>query len=506
MRKTILSRIRVTYAGLISFSIRILSVFTGLIFTLIVTRELTQEEFGTWGLIGGLIIYVTVIHPIIEVWTTREIARGVESGKTAMVSSGIFSVFGTGGYLILAFVLGDQVDVDQDVLLFSAILIPVIFLNYCLNAINLGSKPQAVSYGFLTFEFTKIPMALIFVYFLNFGLDGAIIASFFSYIASIIVMTIFARKRLSVTFEKKFLKKWINLSWLPLYRNIFPIIAASDVIIFSVVTGSVNGVAFVVSSRAISSLVTYTQSFAQALYPKLLQGAKREYLQENLSRLFYFAIPLFGISIVFARPGLFLLNPIYEVAVPVVMFLSIRAFLSTIGKTLYSSVEGIDEVDMDEKSSFKEYVKSKLFLIPTIRIIQYGAYAIILATGLLILTNENGSQLELAVFWAIISVITEIPFTIHSIILVKKEFPLKIDFKSIAKYVCSSLVVLVPVYFLLDNFLIYDENIFIFLPNAFLYLIGAILAYIGITYLIDKRTKTLVKAVFNEMLGRGGKT
>ena len=44
-----MSNIRVTYAGLISLAIRLSSIITGLIFVLITTRELTQNEFGTWG-------------------------------------------------------------------------------------------------------------------------------------------------------------------------------------------------------------------------------------------------------------------------------------------------------------------------------------------------------------------------------------------------------------------------------------------------------------------------
>ena len=74
--------IRVTYSGLISLAIRLFSIITGLVFTLIVTRQLTIEEFGTWGLISGIFIYALAVHPIVGYWATREIARGENSGKT----------------------------------------------------------------------------------------------------------------------------------------------------------------------------------------------------------------------------------------------------------------------------------------------------------------------------------------------------------------------------------------------------------------------------------------
>ena len=52
-----MSSIRVTYSGLITFVLMLVSIVTGLIFTLIVTRRLDQIEFGLWSLIGGIIAY-----------------------------------------------------------------------------------------------------------------------------------------------------------------------------------------------------------------------------------------------------------------------------------------------------------------------------------------------------------------------------------------------------------------------------------------------------------------
>ena len=75
-----MSRIRVEYTGLISFIGGIISVFTGIFFSLIITRTVTPEEYGTWGLILGLITYVVLIGPIVSYWSTRDTARNIESG------------------------------------------------------------------------------------------------------------------------------------------------------------------------------------------------------------------------------------------------------------------------------------------------------------------------------------------------------------------------------------------------------------------------------------------
>ena len=91
--RTKLSSIRVTYSGLISFTVGLISVFTGLVFLTIVTRSLSIEEYGTWGLLLNLLAYVIILEPIISYWVIREIPRNLDSGKTAIITSIIFFCF-----------------------------------------------------------------------------------------------------------------------------------------------------------------------------------------------------------------------------------------------------------------------------------------------------------------------------------------------------------------------------------------------------------------------------
>ena len=52
-----MSEIRVSYSGFISFLIGIISTIVGVAFVLVLTRSLSTIEYGTWGLILGLIAY-----------------------------------------------------------------------------------------------------------------------------------------------------------------------------------------------------------------------------------------------------------------------------------------------------------------------------------------------------------------------------------------------------------------------------------------------------------------
>jgi len=493
-----MSNVRVTYSGLISLVIGLTSVVTGLIFTLIVTRTLSPEEFGTWSLIGGLITYVILIEPIIAYWATREISRGIDSGKTAVFSSGVFSAFGIIGYIGIAYVVSFQSDIDLGILLFSVILVPVIFLSRTLTAINLGWKPQVVSYGMLGFELSKIPIAIILVYYLDMGLEGAILTTAISHLVSIIILAYFAREKIKVKLKRQFLEKWLKLSWLPMYPSLASFIFTLDVAIFTIITGSVEGLAFWAVAIAISSLVLHSGSFSKGLYPKLLQGGKQEHLQENLIRFLFFAIPLVVISITFAKPGLFALNPIYGIAIPVVIFMTFRAFFNTLSTLFASSIAGIEKVDTNELSNFKDYIKSKLFFIPTLQLIHYSIYIIAL-TIVLLFTSSYESQINMVIDWAILSVAIQIPFTLYFLKIVKKNFSLKLDYQSIIKYIVTSVSVFGIIYILMEEFLIYKNNIFEFLPNFLLFAILGVVGYIGITYLIDPRTKKLINLIILEI-------
>ena len=147
-----MSNIRITQSGLIAFLVGIASIIFGGVFTLIITRQLSIEEFGTWGLIGSIIGYTLLIESVIYYWVIRETARNVPSARTGLVTSGIFSVIGMLVYVIISFMIDAQTNIDFSIMIFAAILIPVNFLDHTIRAVSQGWKPNidTVSYTHLT--------------------------------------------------------------------------------------------------------------------------------------------------------------------------------------------------------------------------------------------------------------------------------------------------------------------------------------------------------------------
>ena len=494
-----MSNVRVTYSGLIAFIVGIVSVATGLAFTLIVTRRLTPEEFGSWALIGNIIVYFLISERVISYWTTRQLSRGQEVGKTSLFSSLIFSSGVIPLYLILVyFGLGNDTS-NFDLIIFGVILLPVYYFSQTLGYINLSHRPQAVSYSVLIFETMKIPFGLALVYFLDLGLMGAILSVFAAYVIRIIIQIYFAKPKLGERFSFLTLKRWLKLSWVAIYSNFVRLIATLDVLAYVIITGSSLGVAYYSAALTIASIIIHAGIIAQALGPKLLAGGDQKFIKENFSLMMYFAIPLLGIAILFARPGLFALNPVYEVFYLVAVFISIKTFFLIVNQNFQYVLENIEKVDTEENPKFSSLLKSNLFLIPSSRYIISGLYLISFIVLIYYLVSTDIPEQELVYYWVIISLSFEVPLLIFLSIKMIQKTQFRFPIKDISKYILGTVVFALFFIATSDQILTYQESIFEFLPTLLIELILCIIIYFAITISIDQKTRKLVRTIIQEI-------
>lgn len=497
-----MSDIRVTYSGLLALVVGLLSVLTGLFFVLMVTRRLSTEEFGTWSLIGAMIGYFIISERIISFWSTRQIARNEDVGKTSIISGVVFSLGSIPFYLALIFGISETSNAQLEPMILSTLLIPVFFVSKILEGINVGHKPQAVSYSLLTYEILKIPCGLGLVVILDLGIEGAILAMLFAYVGRIILQLYLAKPKIKGKFKISHLLRWLKLSWLPIYSQISKFFQSIDVLVYTLITGSVLGVAYYTASLTIAKLVEHSLRVSSALYPKLLAKGDYDYIRENFSLVLYFAIPLLGISVMFSKPGLFALNPNYEVAHFIAIILSFRMFFLVIRAVLDQVLVGIDTVDVEKNVKFKQLLKSNLFLVSTTINFQYGIQSALVAAFLVILSTYGLSEIELVSWWAIVLLVTEIPFFIYRWIRIQKFIKFSFPIKQFVIYSGATLAFIGIFLLTSDSIIQYEISIYDFLPGVILQLSICIGTYLGITYLIDQKTRILFKAIMNEIFYR----
>ena len=84
------------------FLVRVFSIATGILFMIIITRNLPVEEVGIFGNINDLLAYFLLISNIIPFWSKRNMAREERgAAKTTVVANIIFSLLFSSAYLLI---------------------------------------------------------------------------------------------------------------------------------------------------------------------------------------------------------------------------------------------------------------------------------------------------------------------------------------------------------------------------------------------------------------------
>lgn len=491
-----MSNIRVTYSGLFSFLFGIISVLTGLFFTVIITRSLSPIEFGSWGVIGTLVSYTLIMGSIVSYWSTREISRGEDSGGTGLLFNSLFSIFAILVYFIIQFIFVEQI--DPLLLIFGVILVPIEFIKLELTALMYGYKPQNIEFSLIIFEIIKIILALILVYYFEFGVIGAIIATAVGSLISNIFLMIILKPIISIKFKKQYVKKWIQLSWIVIFPKFSGFLTNLDVAIFTLMTGSPLGIAYWTASKSVSGLISHSSKINKAIYPKLLGNGKEEIFNSNFRHVLYFGIPSFAFVLVFGKSGLFILNPEYVIAFDILFFMAPLFFMTLISNIFSQFLYGTEKVDIDEKSRFKDYLKSNLIKIPFVNFVRKSIYLIALIS-IIFLLKDSSELIDLINYWIILGILTEIPFILYLTLKIYLNYNFKVELKPIFKYVIITIITSVIVFTLLENFLTYQESIFEFILNLIPFFIIYLSLYLLFTYLIDNNTKKLLHSVIKEL-------
>ena len=283
-----------------------------------------------------------------------------------------------------------------------------------------------------------------------------------------------------------------------MYGNVPLIITRVDVLVYTIVVGSVIGVAYYGVSMAIASITTHSQKIAQAVYPKLLAKGSRTHIQENFHLVLYFALPLLGTAIIFSKPALFALNPMYQDGHVVVVVMSLQLFFLILNSAFRQALAGTDEVDVEKNITFAKLAKSKLFFVANMWSLQSVVYIAVLVAVLYILQPYT-SEVDLVASWVLVLLCIEFAFFMCFLIVVKRNIEFRISFRPILKYIGATLGFVLLYYVTADHIITYHENIFDFLPGLFMQFLLCMAAYLGITYAVDMKTRRLFKSAIMEI-------
>jgi O-antigen/teichoic acid export membrane protein len=483
--------VRIQYSGLIIFTAKMISVATGMIFTLLITRNTTKDQFGIWGNINDLLGYFLLLAAAIPFWSTRFVARNKEgSTKTGLLANLIIGIVSTAFYIPLVPFLTSALNVTQGYLILYFMVSAQIIESHLINQLEATlrvEKPQAIGYGLLVEEIAKVALAYTLIVRLQQPLIGAMISLIFAILAQIIYYVRLVSPSLKQKTRRNYIREWLKGSIANIYYLIGNQIAAT-IFIMLFVLGSHGARADYLGASTISNIITYSSFLSFALYPKLLARKNIEDITVSLKLVLMFAIPMVAGVIAIPESLLIILNQSYAEAAPLLIILAADALVATISGFYQNVFFGVERLDEESTIPIRQLVRSNIFKVFTL---SYIHAAITLPLAYYVLTSfAAGQTVQAAIYVAAITMGTRLAMFLVLYALVRRAISLSVPWTNIGKYVLVAAMMGIILYLIP-----HQTRLLLTLGTVAL---GGLL-YVTLLAYIDKEARNLIKSVIQEI-------
>jgi O-antigen/teichoic acid export membrane protein len=487
------NEIRIRYSGFIIFASQLLSIITGLVFTLLLSRNMSTSQFGIWTNIFDYTGYFLLLSGVLPFWATRFAARGKEETvKTATLGQLAIALVSVIIYLpaivLISRAIGTQVYLL--VYIIAGLYILNVYMITVFESVLRSMRPQVIGYGLLIEEAVKIAIALVVVVGLKQLFLGAILALGISGL----VQVLYYVRLLFGQFKQKanwgYLKEWLKGSAAIAYNAVGGQLVAFVFILLFLYGGS-NTRAYYQAAFTFTNIIGYSSSLAFALYPKLLaKTSSDEEVEISLRTMLMVALPLATISIVMSTSLLAILNVVYGVAWPVLIALTVDTLIGLLSSFYSSCLMGTEVFDAEGKISLSKLVRSKIFVVFSFPYVQ-AAIALPLAYYVLTQTSVAGS-VQATVYVIAILIGVHLSTFVGTYWFLHGSVKLPVAWKSIAKYTLTSAFMGI-ILFLLPS------------PTTLIFTVSKAVAgfviYAALLLAIDVQARELLRLIWEEITG-----
>lgn len=503
--------IRLQYSGFIIFAAKMIGVVTGLIFQFMVAWSTSKGQYDIWFNVNDVLAYFTILVGVAPFWVMRFVARGKEGAtKTGFMTNLFVSVISTAVYLALVPLILSMLGISGNFLpvyLIASLQIVELYILTLFEGCLQACVPHTIGYGLLVQQVGKVILGYVLIVQMGQPLIGALVAT----IAAIAIQLFYYFQLLAPQFKEKihwgYVRQWVKGSVANIYNVIGSQISAYVFIMLYEIGGEGSRGRYG-AAATVTNVISYSSFLAFALYPKLLAERRKEDITTALKMVLMFAIPMTVVAVVMSDSYITILRQDFPDA-SIVLAVSAVDMLIAVTTNVFSAVLfGLENLDQDEKISFKALVKSRLFVAFSL---PYITSAITLPLTYFVLTSYASNQPLAAAFYvSIIIAVARFASFIVLYSIVRKAVKVDIPWKSISKYVLASAVTGV-VLFLLPHpqgvagaaetmDLIFNIGQVLVLTG-----IGAII-YLAIIMAIDREARTLPKTMLQEVRGKKNQT
>ena len=488
------SRVRLRLSGAVAFVSNIVGYLTGLIFTVFISRRLSEGDFGVWAFIGTFISYSLVPFNLLTSWITRDAARGNKILGSAAALFALLTPLSILIYILVALRAAATLNYEPSLMLLGlTVLIPHILLALA-AAVQSGYAPQNLGVAGIIFELSKVVIAFLLVLILRLGLAGALLTLSISYL----IQAVFLLWKSAPLFQKEVgreVVKWLKGAPINLLSVLSGVIGATDIVVIGVLFGAVAA-GYWQAALAASALVTSTQALMIGLGPRLISGGSQKDLDTALNFGMMLTIPACFGFIVLARDILWILRPTYTEAWAVACILAVRGLIGIFGGIGSTAIAARDEFDRRDDISVMDFFESRIFLLNKIGLTLTSLYIAAVASTLIIAKNVGLDMIESLLAASTLSLIFTATGSVINVRLMKKLTDLKLTYSPLLKYACSSCITAAVVY-LLKVLLKPPSNIFGAVGNVVLLTAVGAIIYGCISYFISDEFGNCLREAFS---------
>ncbi len=478
------------------YGFSIVGAILAFIFATTVTRRLSIDDYSSYVLLMRYVTLFAIPSTIYTYWVTRNISRDNNTSRTGIVSSLFFGGLSIPIYLVLVQLLSTGANPPITLLLLTAVILLIEYINGSLASISNGYAPEINGYGTVTLKAIQATFGFILVGVMMVGLSGAIIAVLLGKIGLFIVELVMNRRLIrSSKFETGVLKKWITVSWLPLFNALPTILFSFDVAIVQLFYASGAPIAYYGVAMSVVQAILFSNVVTNSLFPKILAKRNLDDLHESIWLLLLLSIPFFFIILFYAEPIVTIFGIQYSSIGNILRLFTLASFIGNIANLCWVSYLGLDRSDEAMLSS-RSLLKSKIFKATLFNMAFYSIYIIVL----MVVSTQNYSAFAISEAWAFITMLPSLGMIAVISYYLKKDyrasFPFLLLIKSIIRFSIPSIIMLFPLYLLPISIV---SGFYNMISNMVVPILLSLSLYFFMLYVLDFKFRTLLKDLMRKI-------
>jgi O-antigen/teichoic acid export membrane protein len=487
------------FTGFVAFAVRMGSLLSGLAFSLIVARRLSEEDFGSWAYVGRLVSYFAATASFINFWAARDAGRGGRPLKTALFGSALMVTVSTIAYLGIVGFSAGAIGRESWVVLLGLMQLPVLHLVNTVEGVSLGYKPVVAAYGFAVFEVAKVFLAFMAVHILGLGLIGVFASVTLAQLIQLSFI-VYLQRELLDKISLQDLIKWLKGFPVQFIGIVNGFVYGLDIFLGGALYGSALPLAYWQAALTVALVINFYSNLAAGLYPALLSGGGVRDVEKIFRFAMMFGVPMLFGSIFLGKDILRLLRPVYAEAAPTLYILALSYWIGGLTSIFGSIVGGREDVDKRVDASFRDYLRSWLFRYNIATLLLGIAYVTAFSIVTYVARTGSLEPVDTAYAWSYVHLGLSTASLAMTYLFSKRKLVFSVPWKSIIRYLLATALMLglmYPLYLYVPT----SNTAVVQIARVASMLTIGIATYFGSVILLDKEGREMVKILVTRFVG-----